>query len=124
MSDKPISRGVIISLVAGVPLAVTAARAAASADVNKPPTPTTIVTPTPTILEIRAKYKYTDQAPAAANGRTCFTCKAFQPAVVVKAGSLPVPSKTANGKCPIVPGSISPSGWCTAWAATTVSPVQ
>ncbi|HEY2474293.1 MAG TPA: high-potential iron-sulfur protein [Candidatus Cybelea sp.] len=51
----------------------------------------------------KAQFKY--QA-TPSGGHKCSQCSFFI------AGSSP----TANGTCKIVDGSISPNGWCTAWA--------
>ena len=40
------------------------------------------------------------------NGQKCAGCKFF----------IPGSSKTANGACKIVDGSISPNGWCLAYS--------
>ena len=52
----------------------------------------------------QAQFKY-QKTPN--NGHKCSQCTFYVP------GS----SATANGSCKIVDGSISPNGWCTAWAA-------
>jgi hypothetical protein len=52
----------------------------------------------------KAQFKYQDKP----NGKAqCSGCALFVP------GS----SKTANGTCNLVDGSISPNGWCTGYAA-------
>lgn len=40
------------------------------------------------------------------NGQKCAGCKFF----------IPGKSKTANGACKVVDGSISPNGWCVAYS--------
>ena len=52
----------------------------------------------------QAQFKY-QKTPS--NGHKCSQCIQYVP------GS----SATANGTCKIVDGSISPNGWCIAWAA-------
>jgi hypothetical protein len=52
----------------------------------------------------QAQFKY-QSTPS--NGHKCSQCTFYIP------GSSP----KANGTCKIVDGSISPNGWCTAWAA-------
>lgn len=51
----------------------------------------------------QAQFKY-QTTPK--NGQKCSQCTFFV------AGS----SSTANGSCKLVAGTISPNGWCTAWA--------
>ena len=51
----------------------------------------------------QAQFKY-QKTPN--NGHKCSQCSLYI------AGS----SATANGTCKLVEGSISPNGWCTAWA--------
>ena len=51
----------------------------------------------------QAQFKY-QKTPH--NGEQCSQCSFFIP------GSSP----KANGSCKIVDGTISPTGWCTAWA--------
>ncbi|MGA9274421.1 MAG: high-potential iron-sulfur protein [Candidatus Cybelea sp.] len=52
----------------------------------------------------KAQFKY--QA-SPKNGQQCSKCSLF----------IPGSSATANGTCKLVDGSISPKGWCTAFAA-------
>jgi hypothetical protein len=52
----------------------------------------------------QAQFKYQNTPK---NGQKCSTCMQFVP------GSSP----SKNGSCKIVDGSISPNGWCIAWAA-------
>ena len=52
----------------------------------------------------QAQFKY-QKTPN--NGHKCSQCSFY----------IPGSSATANGSCKIVEGSISPNGWCTAWAA-------
>jgi hypothetical protein len=52
----------------------------------------------------KAQFKY-QSTPS--GGHQCSGCKFFTK------GS----SATANGTCQLIDGSISPKGWCTAWAA-------
>ena len=51
----------------------------------------------------QASLKY---QPKPNNGHKCSGCMYY----------IPGSSATANGTCKIVEGSISPNGWCTAWA--------
>jgi hypothetical protein len=51
----------------------------------------------------KAQFKYQDKPN---NGHKCSQCSFY----------VPGKSLTANGSCKIVDGSISPNGWCTAWA--------
>jgi hypothetical protein len=78
MADR-ISRGEIISLLAGVPLAVAATAGAASAADNK------------------AQFKYQTTPKGALK---CSACKFFK----------------KPAACSIVTGTISPNGWCIAFA--------
>jgi High potential iron-sulfur protein len=52
----------------------------------------------------KAQFKY-QTSPK--NGQQCSKCSLF----------IPGSSATANGTCKLVDGSISPKGWCTAFAA-------
>jgi hypothetical protein len=52
----------------------------------------------------QAAFKY-QSSPK--NGAKCSGCKFFDPGA----------SKTANGSCKLVDGSISPNGWCIAYSA-------
>jgi High potential iron-sulfur protein len=51
----------------------------------------------------QAQFKY-QKTPD--NGHKCSQCTFY----------IPGSSSTANGSCKIVSGTISPNGWCTAWA--------
>jgi High potential iron-sulfur protein len=51
----------------------------------------------------KAQFKYQSTPNS---GHKCSQCTFYVPAS----------SSTANGTCKIVDGSISPNGWCTAWA--------
>lgn len=86
MADRSVSRGEVISLIAGIPLGVAAVTTAASAADNK------------------AQFKYV--AKSTKPGQTCSNCSLFTPG----------PSKTAMGKCKVVTGPIAPGGWCIAYA--------
>ena len=81
MSDK-ISRGEVISLLAGLPLAIVATTGIASAD----------------DAATRKQYKYQDKP--GPKGAKCSGCALF---------------KKPNA-CTLVPGKISPKGWCIAYA--------
>lgn len=50
----------------------------------------------------KAAFKYQDKPN---DGKACATCSLF----------IPGKSKTANGQCKAVAGSISPHGWCVAY---------
>ncbi len=52
----------------------------------------------------KAQFKYQNSPH---NGQKCSGCTFF----------IPGSSATANGTCKLVDGSISPNGWCTAYAA-------
>jgi len=52
----------------------------------------------------QAQFKYQNSPK---NGQKCSGCRFF----------VPGKSSTANGSCQIVAGTISPNGWCTAYAA-------
>lgn len=54
----------------------------------------------------KAQFKY-QSTPN--NGKKCSTCTLF----------IPGSSASANGTCKAVDGSISPNGWCIAYAAKT-----
>jgi High potential iron-sulfur protein len=52
----------------------------------------------------KAQFKYQGTP---SNGHKCSQCSLY----------IPGSSSTANGTCKLVDGSISPNGWCTAFAA-------
>ena len=54
------------------------------------------------LSQMLSKYQDTPK-----NGQQCSKCSLF----------IPGSSATANGTCKLVDGSISPKGWCTAFAA-------
>ena len=83
MSDR-ISRGEIISLIAGLPLAVAATTAVASAADDSSGT--------------KAQFKY--QLKPGPKGQKCSACSLFQ----------------APASCSVVKGTISPNGYCIAFA--------
>lgn len=81
MSER-ISRGEVISLLAGIPVAALATTGIASAD----------------DAATRKQYKYQDKP--GKGGQKCSGCALFKP----------------PAKCTVVPGKISPNGWCIAYA--------
>jgi hypothetical protein len=110
MSDRSISRGTVISLIAGIPLAVTSAANAASSPVPATPAPALL-----TVAQLRANYKYVDQAPNPAQA-TCATCYAFRPVYAsVSTASKATPGPIVSATCLLVPGPIQPGGWCSVW---------
>lgn len=52
----------------------------------------------------QAQFKYQNKPN---NGHKCSGCSFF----------IPGKPTTGNGSCKLVDGTISPNGWCTAWAA-------
>jgi hypothetical protein len=88
MADHSVSRGEVISLIAGIPLAVSAVAGTASAAGTAS----------------KASMKYVDKSTVA--GKTCSNCSLF----------IPGKTKTGPGTCKLVAGAISPGGYCIAWA--------
>jgi hypothetical protein len=117
MPDRSVSRGEVISLIAGIPLAVTSAASAASV-------PTPAAAPgLLTIAQMRANYKYVDKAPNPAQG-VCATCYAFRPVygpatpapqAAPSASLPPAQGPLVSATCLLVPGPVLPGGWCTVW---------
>jgi hypothetical protein len=90
--SERLSRGHIISLLAGIPaaVAVTAGRAAAA--------------DTAAATAMKKSLGYIDKSKTA--GRTCGNCRFFKA------------TSGGNGTCAIIPGgTVKAAGWCKSWAA-------
>jgi hypothetical protein len=107
MADRPVSRGEVISLIAGIPLAVAATAGAASADVTKP-TPAEAAA-----AQLKAQFGYMAKSTFPAK---CSGCKFFTPSVIHGSGTMGV-AESALGACKLIPGGVSAAGWCSQWKA-------
>jgi hypothetical protein len=120
MAKHHVSRGEVISLIAGIPLALTAAAGATVVDVRVPPAvvikpsaaPTASPTAAPTSAEagIKARYQYVAQVAPGWTGGKCHGCQNF--VVPTEYGSKP-----AQTSCKVIPGAVGADGYCTAFVA-------
>jgi hypothetical protein len=89
-----LSRGEVISLLVGIPLAVATTAAAASAG------------DTAQVSTKKKSLSYVDKSPIV--GKTCANCALFKA------------TSAGNGTCLIIPGgTIKAAGWCKSWAPVT-----
>jgi hypothetical protein len=87
-----ISRGEIISLLAGIPAAVAATAGTASA------------ADTPQAVSLKKSLGYVDKSTV--KGRECDDCRFYKP------------KDKTTGTCSIIPGgTVKAVGWCKSWAA-------